>query len=392
MSYNQPVVIPQDAHAPPAYPSINGVEYEMQQISLNDGNTYPANENYEKPLLAPVEPAATYYVPTAYIAPQQQHVLPQYAPTAPAPRGDAFVARVHSSTTHVHVEKWTSDAWKIYKRNFGTFCLGLVFTAFVSVVFLIIFAITLNGITGGNNNNNNNNNNNDNTAGPAFLLRAITNIETVAFQPHLMYFQSPQRRDNSGEDNGEDNGEVEHKGKHQSWKHGEESHGDNGGAVAFVIISMFVFYFLFILPMFEGFILAAFHGLQGSHVNFSHLFVGYNYLWPIFMKGSIILASSLIPVIGPVVKFYLSLGLMFFIPILFNHSELCRKKAMRLSFHVINKNLCQWLFFGVFAIFLNVLGFFAFGLGLFVTIPLSFILVAVAYADTIGLEGAVPLI
>eukprot|EP00300_Choanocystis_sp_HF-7_P001328 c11071_g1_i1.p1 GENE.c11071_g1_i1~~c11071_g1_i1.p1 ORF type:complete len:387 (-),score=26.51 c11071_g1_i1:27-1187(-) len=378
--YNQPVIV-DDVE-------LKAVNEGNTTVIINDNNFDNGNYYEKETFIATAPPAVS--APPSY---QPQTTLPQYSESV-FPRGDTFVARARSSEYHVHTEKWMSDSWKIYKKNCGAFCSGVFFFVVVTFIFLVIFGSTMKAIDGDH----------ENTNANAMMISGFNSPSAFAWSHGVSLFSQldtmkirkniesdvveEEKEDDHDNDHKDKNKDKNKEGKGEDEKEGDDDkHKASGGAVAFAVISLFVFYFFFVAPMTEGFTLATFQALRGRAIVFNDFFSGYSVLGAIFTKHTFLFVSGFIPFIGFFLRFYLAFALIFFVSLVFNHPELTRGEAMKLSMHVVNKSLCGWLFFGLFILVINLIGLFAFGLGLIITIPLTHIVVAVAYADIFGLEG-----
>lgn len=324
----------------------------------------------------PTAPPATAVPPPQYAA----NSLPQYQAF---PRGEAFIARARAVEYHVHTEKWMSDSWKIYRRNCGAFCSAIFIAALVTFVFLVIFAASVGALTKTDDSIEESDGSAGAGAGASVMMLTSDHFRRSFRVMHEFH----SRRDHGFTEIHRREGEA----STADYDEEEKEKELKAGGVAFVLISLFLFYYLFAAPMMEGFVLASFQALRGRVVMIGDFFAGFSLIKIIAIKHIVIFIAGMIPFLGFFLRFYLSLALAFVVPLAFNHPELSRIDAMKLSMHVVNKSLCGWIFFFVFLVFINILGLFFFGLGLIITVPLSLIIIAVAYTDIFGLEGYLPL-
>jgi len=135
------------------------------------------------------------------------------------------------------------------------------------------------------------------------------------------------------------------------------------------------------MPFHEGFVLASISALRGQDLCVSSFFAGYNHLCFVITKAAIIIVAQWLP-LGFVLSCYMSLALMFYIPLHNDHNELTSTQCLRLSMKMVNKQLCcGWMFFVLAVVGMNLVGFMLMGFGLFLTIPLTLAIVAAAYID-----------
>jgi len=140
----------------------------------------------------------------------------------------------------------------------------------------------------------------------------------------------------------------------------------------------------FLTPISKGVTLAAIKCLldvnSGLVIPWKDFFIGYNVIGLISLITGIIFLVMFIPYIGLfVIAPYISLAWMFSVPISFLHPEIANFECLKTSTEVINNKICRWIFFGIVTLAMNIIGALPFGLGLFVTIPITLINVGVAY-------------
>ena len=133
-----------------------------------------------------------------------------------------------------------------------------------------------------------------------------------------------------------------------------------------------------------GYAVAAFRLLSGQQFEFSDLFKGFNYFLPLFLAslaGGFLVGIGFLLLIIPGI--YLAVAYLFTTYLIIDY-RMEFWQAMEISRKIITKN--WFAFFGfAFALFaINILGAFAFGVGLLVSIPVTACAAAVAYKDIMG--------
>jgi len=139
-------------------------------------------------------------------------------------------------------------------------------------------------------------------------------------------------------------------------------------------------------PLFMGNFIVSAKLLQGQTPEFSDFFAGFQYFLPLLLlslvAGLFIGIGTLLLVIPGI---YLAVA-YFFSSYLVVDRRLDFWPAMELSRHTINPRWFGFFAFMLLLVLLNLAGAVALGVGLLVTIPLSFCAVTVAYAEIFGLQ------
>lgn len=150
------------------------------------------------------------------------------------------------------------------------------------------------------------------------------------------------------------------------------------GAVASAVIST---------PLFMGNFIVSAKLLQGQAPEFRDFFAGFQYLLPLLLlsvvAGLFIGIGTLLLIIPGV---YLAVAYMFASYLVVDR-RLDFWPAMELSRLTINPRWFGFFAFMLLLILLNLLGALLLGVGLLVTIPLSFCVVTVAFAEIFGLQS-----
>lgn len=142
-------------------------------------------------------------------------------------------------------------------------------------------------------------------------------------------------------------------------------------------------------PLNAGFYIVAFKHLRNRPTTFSDFFGGFSNFLPLFL---IHLVSSLLITFGFVLLIipgiYLMVAYIFGIPFVVD-KHLPFWEAMEASRKLITRHWFNWLGLLLVLSLLNIVGLLCFGIGVFITIPLTLCTLAVAYADIVGLNGNV---
>jgi uncharacterized membrane protein len=139
-------------------------------------------------------------------------------------------------------------------------------------------------------------------------------------------------------------------------------------------------------PLFMGNFIVSAKLLQGQTPEFRDFFAGFQYFLPLLLLS---LVASLFIGIGTLLLIipgiYLAVA-YFFASYLVVDRRQDFWPAMELSRRTINPRWFGFFAFMLLLVLLNLAGAIALGVGLLVTIPLSFCAVTVAYAEIFGLE------
>jgi uncharacterized membrane protein len=140
-------------------------------------------------------------------------------------------------------------------------------------------------------------------------------------------------------------------------------------------------------PLFMGNFIVSAKLLQGKTPEFRDFFAGFQYLVPLMLlslvAGLFIGIGTLLLIIPGV---YLAVAYMFASYLVVDR-RLDFWPAMELSRHTLNPRWFGFFAFMLLLVLLNLAGALLLGVGLLVTIPVSFCAVTVAYAEIFGLQS-----
>lgn len=145
---------------------------------------------------------------------------------------------------------------------------------------------------------------------------------------------------------------------------------------------------MFLTPILSaGIYVVAFLIAKNRPKTFSDFFRGFNQFLQIFLVN---IVSSILIAIGCL--FLLLPGIYLAIAYIFSLLFVIEKKlsfwsAMEASRKLITKKWFSFLVFAVTIFLLNLAGILALGVGLLVTIPLTYCIVVAAFEDIVGLNG-----
>jgi uncharacterized membrane protein len=140
-------------------------------------------------------------------------------------------------------------------------------------------------------------------------------------------------------------------------------------------------------PLLMGNFIVSAKLLQGQTPKFRDFFTGFQFFVPLLLLS---LAASLLIGIGTVLLVipgvYLAVAYLFATYLVVDR-RLDFWPAMELSRHTVNPQWFGYFAFMLLLVLLNLAGVLLLGLGLLVTIPVSFCAVTAAYADLFGLQS-----
>ena len=158
----------------------------------------------------------------------------------------------------------------------------------------------------------------------------------------------------------------------------------------YVVISL-LFVVLSGVPLIQGPLIAGFHiftmkKLMGRNAEFADLFKGFNFFVPALVASLLIglftFAGTLLCIIpGLVVAAMYKFSYLFIVD-----KRMDFWPAMQASHDVVKNDYFGFTMFLILAFLVNVLGFLCCIVGMFVTIPLTFAAITVAYKEIVGFE------
>jgi uncharacterized membrane protein len=151
---------------------------------------------------------------------------------------------------------------------------------------------------------------------------------------------------------------------------------------------LFIFTIFLAGPLFAGFYLVANKISRNEQVIYPDFFKGFRYYLPVvlvWLVGQVLTVLGLFALILPGV--YLMVGYMFAVLIsLFSGLDFW--ESLEFSRKVVHKKWSKFFIFGLVLALMNVLGAFAFGVGLVITIPVTYYAI---YHVFEGLNRGLPL-
>ena len=158
----------------------------------------------------------------------------------------------------------------------------------------------------------------------------------------------------------------------------------------YILISL-IFFLLNGVPLIQGALIAGFHiftmkKLMGRNAEFGDLFKGFNFFVPALVASLLIgiftFAGTLLCIIpGLVVAAMYKFTYLFIVD-----KRMDFWPAMQASHAVVKNDYFGFTMFLLLAFLVNILGFICCIVGLFVTIPLTFAAITIAYKELVGFE------
>lgn len=291
---------------------------------------------------AAVAAGATYHVPLV------AHGAPAPGPEDDSPfrqlRGDEWMEAVSRRPYRVNVEAYTSTAWNLVKANLGPTIWFMVFCT------LLLVGVALAAI---------------------YLILGMS--EDIDWD--WDYYEDQYESGYTPE---------------EIWEGASEDFNED------------LFYFRFILlvvllgasalvakPLLTGLYTAGFKAVSGRQVKFGDFFGGFRYFCSLLL---IVILEAIPRAIFFPLGIVASILLCFSILVLIDHPELGIIKSIKTSAKVVSMNFLgiTWLLFC--EILLAFVGIFAFGFGLWLTIPLAGFMHCVAYKHIFGLHGVLEVV
>lgn len=140
------------------------------------------------------------------------------------------------------------------------------------------------------------------------------------------------------------------------------------------------------IPLQAGFYIVAFKLAKQRPTSFSDFFRGFNYFLPLFLSSivsGIFIALGFLLLILPGI--YLAVAYSFVVPLILER-KMGFWQAMETSRKVITKRWFAFLGLGLLMLVINLAGIIPLGLGLLVTIPLTYCTYVAAYESVLGMN------
>jgi hypothetical protein len=155
----------------------------------------------------------------------------------------------------------------------------------------------------------------------------------------------------------------------------------------FVFSSIPVLGFVVFQPMAAGILLVSYYLSSGREVVFENFFDGFKHFAALFLFtiiGGILIFLGLLALIVPGI--YLSVGYIF-APFYIVFGRMDFWQAMESSRRLVHREWFSFFAFMMVLLIINILGLLAFGIGLLITVPLSYCAVYAAFDDIIGVSN-----
>lgn len=135
-------------------------------------------------------------------------------------------------------------------------------------------------------------------------------------------------------------------------------------------------------PLIAGYYIVAFKLLQGESTEFGDFFKGFENFVPLLVAGLLVSVFTLLGTLLCILPgIYLAVGYFFVLPILVDAPSTEAWPALETSRKVVTKQWFALFGFGLVLFLVNLLGAMLCGLGLLLTVPITFCAIAVAYRD-----------
>ena len=139
-------------------------------------------------------------------------------------------------------------------------------------------------------------------------------------------------------------------------------------------------------PISAGYYLTINKIRKGEYISFGNFFDGFKMFMPVMivsMLSGLIISIGMLLLVIPGIFF--SVIYLFAMPLVV-FDKLDFWAAMESSRIIITKNFTEAFLFGLMIVGVNILGLLAFGLGVLITIPLSYAVILMAYEDIYNFE------
>jgi NhaP-type Na+/H+ or K+/H+ antiporter len=157
--------------------------------------------------------------------------------------------------------------------------------------------------------------------------------------------------------------------------------------IFFIAASVPAIGFIFVQPLAAGFLIAAFYLSSGKQIIFEDFFDGFKHFAGLFLFT---LISTLILFVAFLALFipgiYLVVGYIF-TPFYIVFARMDFWEAMESSRKLVHREWFSIFGFLIVLVFINLLGLLALGVGLLITVPLSYCALYAAFDDIIGVSN-----
>ena len=141
-------------------------------------------------------------------------------------------------------------------------------------------------------------------------------------------------------------------------------------------------------PLFAGFLAASFKLVRGEILEFGDFLRGFDFLVPLALGAIVsnaLVTMGMILLIAP--RIYIAVGYTFMNALILEE-KLDFWQAMEGSRRVVHRRWLSFFGFGLLLMMINLAGALALGVGLLISMPVTYAAMAVAYADVFGLRPA----
>lgn len=141
-------------------------------------------------------------------------------------------------------------------------------------------------------------------------------------------------------------------------------------------------------PLIAGFLIFAFKIIKNQATTFGDFFRGFNQYVPLLLASlvtSIFIGIGMFLLVIPGI--YLAVSYMFTIPLIVER-KLDFWEAMEGSRRLITKNWFSFFGLGILLILMNFVGALLFGIGMLLTFPATYCIIAAAYESVVGINSA----
>lgn len=138
-------------------------------------------------------------------------------------------------------------------------------------------------------------------------------------------------------------------------------------------------------PLNAGFFIVAFKIMKRQSTSFDDFFRGFNNFLPLSLTNILVSIVTLIGFILLIIPgIYLAVAYCFAIPLVVD-KKMQPWEAMETSRKLITKQWFTFFILGIVLLLINIVGAIPAGLGLLITVPLSYCTIAAAYESVVGL-------